>query len=57
MAERLTLKKLSDELEQLRAQMQELEARLEQKFESRLDSALAAANSATLPFNPPMMRE
>jgi len=47
MAERLTLKKLSDELEQLRTQMQELEARLEQKFESRLDSALAAAKTDT----------
>ena len=51
MAERLTLKKLSDELENLRTQMQELEARLERKFETRLESALAAAESATHPTN------
>jgi hypothetical protein len=49
MAERLTLKKLSDELEQLRTQMQELEARLEHSFETRLEGALAAARSATHP--------
>jgi len=49
MAERLTLKKLSEELEQLRAQMQELEARLERKFQSGLESALAAAKSGTQP--------
>ena len=49
MAERLTLKKLSDELEQLRTQMQELEARLEHSVETRLESALAAAKSATPP--------
>ena len=47
MAEKLTLKKLSDELENLRTQMQELEARLEHSFETRLESALAAARSAT----------
>jgi len=47
MAERLTLKILSDELEQLRTQMQELEARLEQKFATRLESALAAAKTDT----------
>ena len=49
MAERLTLKKLSDELEQLRTQMQELEARIEQKYEARLESALAATTSVTPP--------
>jgi len=47
MAERLTLKILSDELKQLRAQLQELEARLERKFETRLESALAAAKPDT----------
>jgi hypothetical protein len=46
MAERLTLKKLSDELEQLRAQLRELETQLEQRFTSRLESALAAAAPA-----------
>jgi hypothetical protein len=49
MAERLTLKKLSEELEDLRTQMQELEARLEHSFETRLESTLAAAKSATHP--------
>lgn len=49
MAERLTLKKLSDELEYLRTQMQELEARLERNFETRLKSALVAATSGTRP--------
>ena len=47
MAEKLTLKKLSGELEQLRTQMQELEARLKRHFEARLESALAAAKPAT----------
>ena len=49
MAEKLTLKKLSGELEQLRIQMQELEARLERHFETRLESALAAAKTGTHP--------
>jgi len=49
MAEKLTMKKLSDELENLRTQMQELEARLEHSFETRLESALAATRSATHP--------
>ena len=49
MAGRLTLKKLSDELENLRKQMQELEARLEHNFETRLESALAAAKQGTPP--------
>jgi len=49
MTEKLTMKKLSDELEQLRSQMQELEARLRHHFESKLESALAAAKSATQP--------
>ena len=49
MAEKLTLKKLSGELEQLRTQMQELEARLERQFEARLESALAAAKPGTQP--------
>ena len=37
MAERLTLKILSDELEQLRTQVRELEQRLEQKIEAGLE--------------------
>ena len=49
MTEKLTMKKLSDELEQLRTQMQELEARLQHHFESKLESALAAAKSITQP--------
>ena len=49
MAEKLTMKKLSEELEHLRTQMQELEARLERNFETRLASALAAAKSAPQP--------
>lgn len=46
MAERLTLKKLSDELETLRTQMQELEARLEHNLDTRLENAFAAAEPA-----------
>ena len=49
MAEKLTLKKLSEELEQLRTQMQELEARLERNFETRLENALAAAKPGAHP--------
>ena len=49
MTEKLTLKKLSGELEQLRTQMQELEARLERHFEARLESALAAAKPGAQP--------
>jgi len=49
MAEKLTMKKLSEELEQLRSQMQELEVRLERSFETRLASVLAAAKSAPQP--------
>ena len=49
MAEKLTMKRLSEELEQLRTQMQELEARLESKFETKLANALAAAKSAPQP--------
>ena len=52
MVEKLTLKKLSTELEQLRTQMQELEARLERQFEIRLESALAAAKSSTHSTSP-----
>ena len=52
MVEKLTLKKLSTELEQLRTQMQELEARLQRQFEIRLESALAAAKSNTHPTGP-----
>ncbi len=47
MAEKLTLKKLSNELEHLRTQMQELLAQLEHKFETRLESALVAAKPGT----------
>jgi hypothetical protein len=56
MAEKLTLKKLSGELEQLRTQMQELEARLKRNFETRLESALAATGSGTHPGNTPPPR-
>ncbi|MEN8206857.1 MAG: DUF2934 domain-containing protein [Pseudomonadota bacterium] len=49
MAERLTLKILADELEQLHTQMQELEARLERKFETGLENVLAAAKPGTHP--------
>ena len=49
MAEKLTLKKLSGELEQLRTQMQELEARLERQFEARLETALAAVKPGIQP--------
>ncbi len=49
MTEKLTMKKLSDELEQLRTQMQGLEVRLQHHLESKLESALAAAKSMTQP--------
>ena len=49
MAERLTLKKLSDELENLRTQMQEMEARLEHNLETGLERAFAAAESGAHP--------
>jgi len=49
MAEKLTMKKLSEELELLRTQMLELEARLERSFETRLAHALAAAKAASQP--------
>ena len=49
MAEKLTMKKLSEELEQLRTQMQELEARLENNFESKLAQVLAAAKATPQP--------
>ena len=54
MTEKLTLKKLSNELEQLRTQMQELEARLERQFEARLESAIAAAKSDTRTTSTPV---
>jgi hypothetical protein len=54
MTEKLTMKKLSEELERLRAQMLELEARLERNFETRLDSALAAAAPRAKPGNTPV---
>ena len=47
MAERLTLKKLSDELEILRTRMLELEQRLEARIQDRLDSALRTPASET----------
>lgn len=56
MTERLTLKKLSDELENLRTQMQELEARLERNYETRLENALAAAMSGTHPTSTSVSR-
>jgi hypothetical protein len=49
MTEKLTMKYLSDELQQLRTQMQGLEARLQHNLESKLESALAAAKSMTQP--------
>lgn len=51
MAEKLTMKKLSEELEQLRTQMQELEARLENNLESRLAQVLAAAKATPQPVS------
>ena len=42
MPEKLTLKKLSGELEALRSQVQELELQLERKLESTLEKAAAA---------------
>jgi hypothetical protein len=56
MTAKLTMKKLSDELELLRTQMQEMEARLERHFESKLESALAAAKTETLPGNTAVSR-
>lgn len=53
MTERLTLKKLSDELETLRAQVLELEQRLEHKIEAALDKAVAGLDSRTGPTNLP----
>jgi hypothetical protein len=53
MTERLTLKKLSNELENLRTQMQELEARIERRFETSLESALVAAKSGAYPTSTP----
>ena len=51
MAEKLTMKKLSEELEQLRTQMQELEARLENNLESRLAQVLAASKATPQPVS------
>lgn len=42
MTEKLTLKKLSGELEALRSQVQELELQLERKLETTLEKAAAA---------------
>jgi len=53
MTERLTLKKLSDELETLRAQVLELEQRLEHKIEAALDKAVAGLDSRPEPTNLP----
>lgn len=47
MAERLTLKKLSEELETLRTRMQELEQRLEHKIEAGLEHAQRTPLSGT----------
>ena len=41
MAEKLTMKKLSDELETVRSQVQEMEQQLERKLESALEKAAA----------------
>ncbi len=41
MSEKLTLKKLSDELETVRSQVQEMEQQLERKLESTLEKAAA----------------
>lgn len=51
MAEKLTMKKLSKELEQLRTQMHEMEAQLRHHFEDKLESTLADMKSATRPFS------
>ncbi len=45
MVEKLTLKKLSGELETLRAQVQELELQLERKLETSLEKAAARLKS------------
>jgi len=47
MAERLTLKILSDELEQLRTQVRELEQRLERKIEAGLERVSSTQASET----------
>lgn len=47
MTAKLTMKKLSDELQLLRTQLQELEARLESKIDHKLESAIAAAKPET----------
>lgn len=47
MTERLTLKKLSDELEKLRTQVLELEERLERKIEAGLEGAAATLESGS----------
>jgi hypothetical protein len=47
MTEKLTLKKLSGELEQLRTQLQELEQRLEHKLAARLEGAPVTAGPET----------
>ena len=49
MSEKLTMKKLSKELELLRTQMHEMEAQLRQHFDAELKSALAAVKSAPGP--------
>lgn len=49
MTEKLTMKKLSNELEQLRAQMHEMEAQLRHHLEDKPKSALTASKSATRP--------
>ncbi|MGD2137515.1 MAG: DUF2934 domain-containing protein [Gammaproteobacteria bacterium] len=45
MAEKLTLKKLSDELEAVRAQLQALERRLERKIEAAVTAAVTGMTS------------
>ena len=47
MAEKLTMKKLSVELEALRSQVQEMEQQLERKLESALEKAAAFSRSVT----------
>ena len=53
MTERLTLKKLSGELEMLRQQVLELEQQLEHKIEATLDKAVASLESGIKSSNLP----
>ena len=53
MTEKLTLKKLSGEMETLRTRVLELEQQLERKLKTTLDKAVAKLGSRTEPTNLP----